>query len=98
MRKALFVILGLVLITACESSKKGAWSQADKDLANAEIAKIEGELDALGENKQAFIDCYLEKVEDNYSSFAEADADMAGCEALSMECATEVFSLPAVEE
>jgi outer membrane murein-binding lipoprotein Lpp len=102
MKKGLFIILALVFFTSCENaenmadsaeSKKGAWSTADKELAQAEIKKVESQLDYLGENKQQFIDCYLEKVEANYSSFASANSDEPGCAKLSTACATELIEL-----
>lgn len=103
MKKRIFILLALVVLTACNNaaemseegsvSKKGAWSDADKALAQAEIDKVESQLDYLGENKQQFIDCYLEKVEANYSSFASANSDEPGCSKLSTACATDLIAL-----
>lgn len=92
MKKVVFIVSLLVLFTACETSQKGAWSEEDKAMAQAEMDKIEGELDELGELKQPYIDCYLEKVEANFSSFYAADSDVEGCEKLAEECANEIMS------
>lgn len=83
-------ILAVAFLASCgEASKKGAWSDADKATMDSEIKKIDSDLDNLGDNKQAFIDCYTEKVEANYESFTAADSDVKGCEKLAMDCATE---------
>ncbi|CAG5081083.1 hypothetical protein [Parvicella tangerina] len=74
-------------------SSKGNWSTADKEKADAAVAAIDAELAVFGDKKQDFIDCYLEKVENNYSSFAAADKDLDGCSALAESCATEVMSM-----
>ncbi len=91
--KKTFVIAGCVLLlTACgQISVKGAWSKEDKDRANAEIKKVDADLDILGDKKQAYIDCYLEKLENNYDDFKSADSDEKGCEKLAVECATELM-------
>ena len=70
-------------------SEKGAWSDNDKQLFRDQMNTVQ-ELEALGDKKQSFIECYLEKCELNYSSFVDANQDEAGCEALALECTTEV--------
>lgn len=74
-------------------STKGNWNAADKQLANDAVAAIDEQLAAFGDKKQAFIDCYLQKVEANYASFAEADVDLDGCSALAESCAAEVMGM-----
>lgn len=74
-----------MLLSACNNSKKGAWSDADKMKFKVEMDKV-SELDNLSENKQAYIDCYLQKLEANYSSLYEADRDADGCKQLAEEC------------
>ena len=109
MKKFMFLLLALVLFTACENtvntvesdddgkdyveSTKGNWNDTDKRLADAAVTSIDSQLDALGENKQAYIDCYLEKVEANYNSFSVANSDAAGCEKLALECVDELTDL-----
>jgi len=43
------------------------------------------------ENEDIFIECYLDKLQANYSSYAEADQDEDGCTKLSIECASEIY-------
>ncbi len=91
MKKVFLAVAAIAFLASCNSSKKGAWSQEDKDKANAEIKKVESSLDALGDKKQQYIDCYLGKIEDNYNNFDEANKDQKGCEKLAMDCANEVI-------
>lgn len=92
MNKLLLTVATAMLLFSCgESSKKGAWNQEDKDRFNAEMKKIDNELNVLGDKKQAYIDCYYEKVVNNYDNFVEADSDERGCGVLATECASELF-------
>ncbi|MFM7682156.1 MAG: hypothetical protein ACKO7P_05350 [Bacteroidota bacterium] len=79
------------MLVSCSGSKKGAWSDDDKKKANDEIKKVESSLDILGDKKQKFIDCYLEKVEDNYDNFDAANIDEKGCEKLAIDCMKEAM-------
>lgn len=72
-----------------EESKygKGNWSEEDKTKANDAVDKVKADLEViLGDQAQGYIDCYLEKVENEYDSFASADSDKEGCEQLAKEC------------
>lgn len=90
--KLLLVSLILVGMTACGGgSKKGAWSDADKDKAKEELKKIDDDLSILGDKKDAFIECYLKKVEENYDSFDAANKDEAGCSKLAEKCVGETM-------
>ena len=91
MKKLTLVLPLFVLLFSCNQSKKGAWNEEDKQRAQEEIAKIEGELTALGDKKDDFINCYLEKVEDNYDNFEAADNDEPGCTKLATECASQLY-------
>ncbi len=92
MKKFLIVFSAAMLLFACgEKSKKGAWTEKDKEKANSEIKKVEKDLDLLGDKKQAYIDCYLEKIENSYDNFLAADSDEKGCEKLAIECGEEIF-------
>jgi len=82
------VIIGLVLVS-CGGSEKGAWSDDDKELARAEVSTVD--LSFLGDKKDKYIDCYLNKVEQNYESFDAANGDEAGCTKLAEECAKEIM-------
>jgi hypothetical protein len=45
------------------------------------------ELSNFGEEKIKFIECYLEKCENYYSSYYDADQDEDGCKKLAEDCA-----------
>ena len=93
MKKLIYTgLLAVAFLASCgESSVAGAWSDADKAAMDAEVKKVEGDLDALGDKKQDFIDCYTEKVEAEYDNFTEANSDVEGCKKLAMDCATSVM-------
>ncbi len=93
MKKLIYTgLLAVAFLASCgEGSTKGAWSDADKASMTAEIEKVDGDLDALGDKKQDFIDCYTEKVEASYDNFTEANADVEGCKKLATDCATSVM-------
>lgn len=67
-------------------SKRGNWSLEDKIKFRTAMETVK-ELDNFGENKQYFIECYLNKCEDKYDSYQEADNDEAGCKKIGEECA-----------
>jgi len=69
-------------------SVKGKWSAVDKETFMAEMDKID--LSSLGDNKDAFLDCYLNKLEQNYSSFVDANSDETGCSQIAQDCAAGV--------
>lgn len=95
MRKVILsAVVAAALLTSCGGgSTKGNWSEADKAKADAAVAEIDSDLDVFGDKKQDFIDCYLEKVEDNYDNFAAADSDLDGCSKLAEDCAKEVMAM-----
>lgn len=78
----------LLFFTACRSSdsQKGAWTEQDKQLLKDKFAEAAYKIDTLGEKKQEFIDCYFEKLEQNYKSFAQANSDFEGCVHYCKEC------------
>jgi hypothetical protein len=92
MKKSFIIIGSILLLTACgQTSKKGAWNKEDKDKANQEIKKVDADLSILGDKKQAYVDCYLEKLENNYDNFTAADSDEKGCAKLAVDCVTELM-------
>ena len=92
MKKLIFAASAALLIVSCgNSSVKGAWNKEDMDKANQEIKSVDADLKVLGDKKQAYIDCYLQKLENNYENFQAADSDEKGCEKLAVECASELF-------
>ena len=95
MKKANSILMsGLIFtslfLSSCNGSKKGAWSDADKQKFHAEMEKVD--LSSLGDNKTKWTDCYLKKAEANYSSFADADMDKDGCKKMALECSNEILS------
>ena len=81
-----------VFLMNCNGSVKGKWSDSDKQRFDKVIAQNASKLAALGADKDKWVACYLRKCEAEFSSFASADKDKAGCERLAKECATEVFA------
>lgn len=73
-------------------SVKGNWSQMDRRTFQSDMDTI-AELGFLGENKSKWIDCYLEKCEDNFTSYYHANLDETGCERLAAECGREVLGI-----
>lgn len=86
----IFYLFSLTFIS-CNESVKGNWSDADKISFRSDMRSIE-ELNAMGEYKSEFIDCYLAKCEGNYSSYFFADIDYDGCEKLAEDCVEEILS------
>lgn len=94
MKKIIYsTLIFAAVLTSCGGSKKGAWSESDKEKFNAEIEKASSSLDAFGDQKQEFIDCYLNKVEANFDNFAEANSDVEGCSKYAQECAGEIMGM-----
>lgn len=90
----LSAIVATALLSSCGGgSSKGNWSDSDKELFDAEMEKIEGSLDAFGDNKQDFLDCYYENLEENYANFTEANSDVEGCKKLAQDCAEEAMGM-----
>lgn len=78
-------------LISCNGSKKGAWTEDDKKKANIYIEQTEGSLEFLGNSKQRFMDCYLEKVENTYDNFDEANSDSEGTDSLTASCFAEIL-------
>lgn len=74
-----------------DGSVKGNWSTADKEKFRNLMATL-NELENLGDNKQKWIECYLNKCEAKYNSFYEADQDKDGAEQFSKECTMMILS------
>lgn len=68
----------------------GNWSDKDKNKFRADMRKVK-ELSNLGNKKNAWIECYLAKCEENYSCYFEANLDEEGVEAYATECASTVM-------
>jgi serine/threonine protein kinase len=74
-----------------EGSKKGAWSDEDKEKFQSKCKDELGKI--MGENTNKLCDCMLEKVEDEFETYDEADKGMnneVGTK-IAEECATQVM-------
>ena len=91
MKKIILLSTSALLLVSCNGSKKGAWTQEDKTKARNYIKQSEGPLDFLGNNKEQFVQCYLEKVENTYENFDDANADTKGCDNLTANCLGEIL-------
>lgn len=75
-------------------SEKGKWLDSDKELAQKEIANVRSQVEEyLGDNTDAYIDCYLEKIEQAYPDFGTANRDQPGCTKLAQECMEVVMAV-----
>jgi hypothetical protein len=68
MKKIIGFTFSILLLVAC-GSKKGAWTEEEKEKAIQSLEKHKAEIEAFGKDKQAFIDCYVEKMEQRYENF-----------------------------
>lgn len=76
---------------AKSESKKGAWTDEEKAKADAEIAKVRSSIEtSLGDNTDAYIECYLEKIQATYDNFDAANSDVDGCTELAEQCISEL--------
>ena len=75
-----------------DGSVNGNWSENDIRQANLDMESVE-ELELLGEYKTDWIQCYINKCENNYSSLYSANLDEEGCMQLAEECNEEIFGL-----
>ena len=94
MKKSILIaaVCGLFIATGCETSQKGKWTSSDKERARKEVTEALKDED-FGDTllKKQYIDCYLQKVENNFKSFLEADSDSTTCEKLAMECVADLL-------
>ena len=68
MKKIIGLTFSILFLVAC-GSKKGAWTEEEKQKAIQSLKKHKAEIAAFGKDKQAFIDCYVEKMERRYENF-----------------------------
>ncbi len=72
-----------------QGSEIGKWSERDKKLYFDEMNKTD--FSTLGDVKDDYINCYLNKLENNFQSIRLANLDTLKCETLALECASELF-------
>ncbi|MFM7016680.1 MAG: hypothetical protein ACKOX3_10175 [Bacteroidota bacterium] len=85
------LIITVIVLSACNSSHKGKWSDEDKKQFLSDVSSVK-ELNNYGDNKQKWIDRYLQKCEANYESYEDANADESGVEKIAMQCTSEVLA------
>jgi len=78
MKKLIVMSLAALFLASCGGSKKGAWSDEDKEKARQEMEKgirETGIRENGGDPKEMkeLIDCAIKKCEENYENFEEVD-------------------------
>jgi hypothetical protein len=68
MKKIIGFTFSILFLVAC-GSKKGSWTEEEKEKAIQSMDKHKAEIESFGKDKQAFIDCYVEKMEQRYENF-----------------------------
>jgi hypothetical protein len=92
MKNVLMMISTVAFLVACDGSEKGAWSDEDKQKVIDEVKNVESTLDfILGNKKEAYVNCYLEKLENNYEDFDAAYEDKEGSEKYAVDCMQDVL-------
>lgn len=93
MRKQVVNILlsSFILIVSCNTNTPNKWPDSEKNLMRSELDKTIGST-LIDSKKQKWIDCFIEKCEEKYASYAEASNDETGLEFLANQCNSEVFS------
>lgn len=74
-------------------SKKGAWTDDEKQRALDELNTKRTEMEAMigAEYTEKMYDCTMEKIQSQYNNFAEADSDHAGMRKIGSDCMTELI-------
>ncbi len=89
----LVVLITTTLLTSCNYSKKGNWTKDDRTRFYKEVTGVIDNNENLDETTKAkWVDLYFEKCQNQYSSFADADADVEGCKRIAVACNEEIFA------
>ena len=91
MKITFYILVLSTLLASCNSSTKGNWSEADKKQAREAINLSSNDYEYLGEDKNEFTECFLEKVENEFSSYKMANMDTKGRKALWDSCMDELI-------
>lgn len=91
MKHGITLIAFTLILSSCNHSSKGSWSDDDLKRAKEDLQNVSSSLDILGNKKQVFIDCYLHKIEEDYASYDELKNDEGGGDNQAAECMQEVF-------
>lgn len=79
-------------LAAKNNSSIGNWSEEDlQELRNLLDSERELFEDILGDQTDAYYDCYIEKLQLNYASFEEANEDIKGSADLASSCMMSIF-------
>lgn len=94
MKQLLFILLATTILFSCNTSTRSNWSELDKNLTREQLneeldSSYEAEHLTIGE-KNAYLDCVIRKLEQEYNSPREADKDLYGIETLCVECVNEI--------
>lgn len=83
-----YILLFLCFTAKAQESKKGQWTNEDLKKARNEMFSEREQLDDLigTEKTNDFIVCTLQRVEQEYENFAEADDDVEGVEIIADIC------------
>ena len=86
MKNAVFIGI-LVLLSACNYSTKGNWSEEDRELAAKALEKYNLNVEQFGDEVKAdYEDCFVGKLENKYENFEEAQKDEFGMQMASSDC------------
>ena len=88
--KILIALMSILILAGCSASKKGHWSEADRDAFKSDMNQVN--LSAFGTKKQIWLDLYYKKLETNYDSYTSANNDVSGCKKLALQCNNELYS------
>lgn len=76
------------------NSNKEGWSKKDRLSAIKEIEQVREELELkLGDKTDAFIECYLSKIEEAYPNLAALENDNRKAAKISKECAEDLMKI-----
>ena len=92
MKKTMALICILIFAHSAvwaQTSQKGKWSRFDKDKFYLDMSKED--LSVFGDKKDAWLDCYFLKLQDNFESYSDANTDEGGCSLLALACNDEVL-------
>ena len=100
---AFAAVIGMSSLTSCggatsedeaKTSKKGAWTEEDKERAITELnSKRDEMVDMIGEdNTDKIFDCAMEKIQANYDNFQEANSDYEGMREIGADCMKELLA------
>ena len=89
--RLIVILLAIVILTSCNLiSVKGKWTASDKLEVYEEAKKLDWTGMEVVQSK--LIDCYVSKLEQNYSSPSDAANDITGCKKIITDCACDIIN------